>query len=61
MVTKQKIFIKFRVSETLKGVPNTLQNLMFIQLRVDEIVGGGGGGGGGSRDSLPLLKSVGPK
>ena len=38
------------LSETLKGISNALQNLRFVQLRVDEIVcvcvcvGGGGGG-----------------
>ena len=30
----------FKVSETLKGVSNTLQNLEFVKLRVDEILEG---------------------
>ena len=33
---------------TLKGISNTVQNLTFAELRVDEIIGGGGGGGGGA-------------
>ena len=40
MVTIQKIFTDFVFSETLKGTSNTLQNLTFVQLSVDEIVGG---------------------
>ena len=43
MVTKQNIFIRFKVSEALKGISNTLQNVELVQLRVDEIVGGGVG------------------
>ena len=33
-------FTNFLFSETLKGISNTLQNLTFVQLSVDEIVGG---------------------
>ena len=38
-------FANLLFSETLKGISNTLQNLTFVQLSVDEIVGG--------PDSLP--------
>ena len=42
MVTVQKIFLtNLSFFETLKGISNTLQNLTFVQLSVDEIVGGG--------------------
>ena len=35
----QKIFTNPLLSETLKGISNTLQNLRFVQLNVNEIVG----------------------
>ena len=34
----KRVFIKSNVVETLKGISNTLQNLEFVPLRVDEIV-----------------------
>ena len=42
MVTVQKIFTNLLFSETLKGISITksLANLTFVQLSVDEIVGG---------------------
>ena len=40
MVNEQIIFVKLKVSETLKVISITLQNLKLLQLRVDEIVGG---------------------
>ena len=40
MVTVEKIFTNLLFSETLKGISDTLQNLTFVQLSVDEIVGG---------------------
>ena len=40
LVTIQKIFTNLLFSETLKSISNTLQNLTFVQLSVDEIVGG---------------------
>ena len=40
MVTMQKIFTNLLFSETLKGISNTLQDLRFVQLSVDEIVRG---------------------
>ena len=36
-------FTNFKFSKTLKGIPNTLQNLKFVQLTVDEIAGEGWG------------------
>ena len=38
-VATQKIFTNLLFSVILKGIINTLQNLMFVQLSVDEIVG----------------------
>ena len=46
MVTIQKTFTKLLFFETLKSISDTLQDLTFVQLNVDKIVGGGGGGGG---------------
>ena len=43
MVTIQKIFTNLVFAEILKGIPNTLQNLTFVQPSVDEIVEGGPG------------------
>ena len=40
MVTIQKIFTNLLFSETLKAISNTLQSFTFVQLSVDEIVGG---------------------
>ena len=40
MVTIQIFFTNLLFSETLKGISNTLQNLTFVQLSVEEIVGG---------------------
>ena len=40
MVTSEKLLFKFKFSETLKGNSNTLQNLLSVQLRDDEMVGG---------------------
>ena len=34
------IFTNLLFSETLKGISNSLQNLTFVELSVDEIVGG---------------------
>ena len=42
---REEDFLLTYFFETLTGISNTLQNLTFLQLSVDEIVGGGGGGG----------------
>ena len=40
MVTIEKIFTSLVFSETLNGISDSLQNLMFVQPSIDEIVGG---------------------
>ena len=46
-------FAKLLFSKTLKGISNTLQNLTFVELNIDEIVGG--------PDALPLGIKCGSK
>ena len=41
-----RFFTNLSFSKTLKGISNTLQNLTFVELNIDEIVGG--------PDTLPL-------
>ena len=40
MVPMERFFTNLVFSETLRGISISLQNLMFVQLSINEIVGG---------------------